>query len=209
MAQPQCSTGLEEVSDLDPSSQINSLWDRIERAVLAVSSETAATLAPPAEEAAIWALQDLMGLRLPADFVASLRRHDGQRDPSRCHEFSGAGILLGVDEIRENWHMCCAIDSELRRLPAPNFEPSVEMRWGGVSRREEEGPWWKPTLLPFSFAEGDMLCLDLDLGLGPSCGEEPGIAASYTEWLAELELRIRAGGLSVDETGFPSLKPRF
>lgn len=57
-------------------------WSVIEEALCAQAPRLFATLAAPASEAELAALEQIIGLRLPNDLTASLRCHNGQRDPA-------------------------------------------------------------------------------------------------------------------------------
>ena len=46
---------------------------------------------------------------LPADLRSSLEIHNGPRDESRCHEFTGEGMLLDTREIADRWKMVTEI----------------------------------------------------------------------------------------------------
>src|SRR5437660_10756130 len=133
---------------------IRDLWKRIERLLEQHASETAATLAPPATEPQIEALEAAIGQTLPMELRASLKVHDGQRDPTRCHAFCGEGMLLSTAEIADRWKMVTQIDEDNRFSAAPG-----------------QGPWWKTSCIPFTDAEGNMLCVDTDPSLGSRVGE--------------------------------------
>jgi cell wall assembly regulator SMI1 len=171
------------------------LWERIERALQAHAPDTAATLAPPATDQELTASETAIGLALPADLRASLKIHDGQRDPSRCHGFTGEGGLLGASEIAELWRMVTEIDEAERPHAAPGL-----------------GPWWKTSCIPFTDAEGDMLCVDMDPDLADRVGEvvchvhdseiERGLSASFGDWLSSVADRLDGGRFSIDRYGY-------
>jgi cell wall assembly regulator SMI1 len=171
------------------------LWQRIERVLQTHAPDTAATLAPPATEEEIQALEAAIRLSLPADLRASLRLHNGQNDPTRCHSFCGEGILLDTKQIAERWKMVTEIDERERFSAAPG-----------------QGPWWKTSCIPFTDAEGDMLCIDMDPALKDRIGEvvchvhdseiERGLGASFRDWLSSLADRLDAGRFRIDDYGY-------
>jgi cell wall assembly regulator SMI1 len=171
------------------------LWERIERALRAHAPDTAATLAPPATDQELTALETAIGLALPEDLRASLKIHDGQRDPSRCHGFTGEGILLGASEITERWRMVTEIDEGERSHAAPG-----------------QGPWWETSCIPFTDAEGNMLGVDMDPDLGHRVGEvvchvhdseiERGLSASFGDWLSTVADRLDGGKFRINQYGY-------
>ena len=171
------------------------LWRRIERVLQQHAPETAATIAPPATDQEIESLEAAICLTLPVALRASLNVHNGQLDPTRCHAFCGEGILLGTSEIADRWKMVTEIEEDNRFSAAPG-----------------QGPWWKTTCIPFTDAEGDMLCVDMDPALGDRTGEvvchvhdseiERGLGASYEAWLSSVAARLEAGRFRVDDYGY-------
>lgn len=171
------------------------LWRRIERVLEQHAPETAATLAPPATDQDINVLEAAINQPLPADLRASLKVHNGQRDPTRCHAFCGEGMLLATTEIADRWKMVTEIDEDNRFSAAPG-----------------QGPWWKTTCIPFTDAEGNMLCVDMDSSLAGRTGEvvchvhdseiERGLGDSYKVWLSSLAERLDAGRFRIDDYGY-------
>jgi cell wall assembly regulator SMI1 len=170
------------------------LWRRIEQVLQRHAPETAATLAPAASEQDLAALEATIGIALPNDFRESLKVHDGQDDPTRCRPFTGDGLLLSTAEIADRWKMLTEIEEGERTRGGPGY-----------------GPWWKTTCIPFTDADGNALCIDMDPGLNDRTGEvvchvhdgeiERGIATSYRAWLSSLADRLEAGRFEIDEWG--------
>jgi cell wall assembly regulator SMI1 len=170
------------------------LWQSIERVLQAHAPEAAATLAPPATDEEIADLEAAIWVSLPEDLRLSLKVHNGQNDPTRCHAFTDEGILLGTQQIADRWRMVTEIDESEGSRAAPG-----------------QGPWWKTTCIPFTDAEGNMLCVDMDEALGDRIGEvvchvhdseiERGLGASYAHWLSSVAGRLEAGLFRVDDYG--------
>jgi cell wall assembly regulator SMI1 len=177
------------------SDLICDLWQRIERVLQRHAPETAATIAPPATDQEIKSLETVIGLALPVPLRASLKVHNGQLDPTWCHSFCGDGILLGTSEIADRWRMTTEIDNDNQ-----------------FSATAGQGQWWKTTCIPFTDAEGDMLCVDMDPALGDRTGEvvchvhdseiERGLGVSYEEWLSSVAARLDAGRFRIDDYGY-------
>jgi cell wall assembly regulator SMI1 len=175
---------------------IRECWTVIEDVLRTQAPRLYATLAAPASEAEIAELEQIIGLRLPSDLTASLRCHNGQRDPSRLWSLTDGGMLLSTSGIAESWRIVDSVHRDLlsQPPPVPGYTPE---------------PWWKATLIPFTDAEGDMLCIDTDAALGSHYGQviwhvhddslSSPIALSYAQWLADVASRIRNGGLCVEE----------
>lgn len=174
---------------------IDDLWCRIERVLKTHAPNTATTLAPPASERELADLESAIRLTLPPDLRASLKIHNGQIDPTRCHAFCGEGILLSTSKIADRWRMVTEIDEDSRFDYAPG-----------------QGPWWKTTCIPFTDAEGNMLCVDMDPALEDRMGEvvchvhdgeiERGLGTSFKDWLSSLADRLDAGRFRMDDYGY-------
>ncbi|HEX6353413.1 SMI1/KNR4 family protein [Actinophytocola sp.] len=59
------------------STRVDRAWERIETWLTEHAPVTAASLRPPADDRLIMAVQRAVGVRLPPELIASLRRHDG------------------------------------------------------------------------------------------------------------------------------------
>ncbi len=67
-------------------------------------------------------------------------------------------MLLSAGGIVERWQISDSVHRDLLSRPTP-------------AAGDTSAPWWKTTLIPFTDAEGDMLCVDTDGALGPRRGE--------------------------------------
>ena len=184
------------------SPDIRELWTRIEGVLRQHVPDTARTLAVPATDQEINELEEAIGLKLPADFRESLGIHDGQDDPTRCHSFCSDGVLAGTKKIAETWRMLTEIDGEILQKYYSHLEP------------DGHGAWWNRHWVPFTDAEGDCLCINLNPELRPGAafGEivafvhdnphEPGIAPSYGVWLQKLAQRLEDGDFEINEYGY-------
>ena len=184
--------------------RLSASWQRIEAYLGAHAPNVFTTLAPPATASQIATVEAAIGRELPADLAWSLRIHNGQGDRSQLWSFTDCGQLLSCDGIVEMWRMTESVQAEEagRPLPVPDvaYTPPV---------------WWKSTLIPFTFHEGDMLCADTDFDLGQARGQivmhvhdvglsEP-LAPSFSAWLEIVAEKLDAGALVVDARGYSYL----
>ena len=95
---------------------IRECWSVIEDVLRIQAPGLFATLAPPASEAEIAELEQIIGLRLPNDLTASLRCHNGQRDPSRLWSLTDGGMLLSTSGIAESWQIELRSVASQRRI---------------------------------------------------------------------------------------------
>lgn len=175
---------------------VREFWRRIETILLEYAPETAKTVASPATEREIEELEQLVGLVLPETFKQSLRVHNGQNDPTKCHSFTGEGILLNAREIGQAWKTLSELDEDFRKK---------ESGWD----THGFGAWWSRNWVPFTDSDGDSLCLNLSPQLGNRIGEviafihdnphEPGIAPSFVDWLESLAVRLEKGEFTVED----------
>jgi cell wall assembly regulator SMI1 len=165
------------------------------------------SLRPPADDAKVGKLQKKLGLTLPADFVASVRRHDGQkpdtefglfRDPSDASEASY--ILLPLAGIGAAWAMM----KELHDIG------EFEGRKPRGATRGVESTWWSPKWVPIADnGGGDFFCLDLGPAKGGQVGQvimfghegtaQRRVAWSFAEWMDKLAKQYKAGKISFEE----------
>ncbi len=126
-------------------------WHRIEAWLGAHVPRLAADLAGPAPATAIAAAEAAFGQPLPADLVASVAIHDGQRGAG--FELFGRWGLMSLDRAVEYWRMFEDLAA------AGTFEGTLPIAAHGPVR----AVWWTPAWLPFAVdARGDVLALDLD-----------------------------------------------
>lgn len=183
------------------SIDIRAVWTRIERVLEECAPDTARTLAPPARDAEINDLEAAVGLSLPEDFRKSLRIHNGQDDPTRCHRFCIEGVLATTKQIAETWQMLTELDGQFR---------CQDCQWD----THGHGEWWNRHWVPFTAGDGDCLCINLDPQVRPGGvhGEivchvhdsrhEPGIARSYGDWLEAIAERLENRDFTIDEYGY-------
>lgn len=183
---------------LSLNDHVRRIWNRIERVLQAHVPETAKTLAPPATDDEIDVLEKSLGLRLPDSFRASLLVHNGQNDPTRCHDFSGEGLFLSTTEIVEMWKMNSEIDEQFRQQ-----EPET---WNS---REFDTEWWNKNWIPFTQNDMGGLCISLEPKLFERIGEvvafvhdsshEPKISPSFIDWLEGLAARLERDEFRVQD----------
>jgi cell wall assembly regulator SMI1 len=130
-------------------SDIQTAWDRIEAFLAAHAPHVLATLRPGATDAEIRELETSVGTALPPAFVESLRRHDGQDDPSRMADLFNFNHLLSVRQI---------IDDRAMKLDL--FDGWGEIEW--LVPDKIKNVTWSPGWIPFTEADGDGYVLDLD-----------------------------------------------
>ncbi|HTH74718.1 MAG TPA: SMI1/KNR4 family protein [Trinickia sp.] len=136
---------------------------------------------PPAHDDDIQVLEGALGVKLPVDFVASLKIHNGQA--SRHHASWGGECLLDVKGILSEWS--CWRDL----VASGDFE--------GMSSDPDSGvkdDWFNTRWIPFTTdGMGNGLCLDLDPAPGGTAGQviriwhdderRERLALSFEQWL--------------------------
>jgi molybdopterin molybdotransferase len=168
-------------------------WTRIEKVLWDAVPDTARTLGPPATDKQIEDLEASIGLSVPQALKDSLRIHNGQHDPTGCASFTHCGMFLTTEQIAETWKMLTELDEGFRQQ-YPNWD--------------EGDAWWDHHWIPFTGGDGDSLCISIDPRIGPRTGEviwfahdnphEPGIAASFTDWLEELARRLEERDFTIE-----------
>ncbi|WP_340539946.1 SMI1/KNR4 family protein [Nocardioides sp. GXZ039] len=178
---------------------VDAAWDIIEATLRDVLPDVAATLRGPAHDDDLAALARTAGSDLPADFVASLRRHDGQDNPTRLLDLFDHHTLLSAEA------MVAAAEMRAGALGTdPNCTDYDWMTPDKVRTIPHCRGW-----LQFTDSEGDGYALDLDpLPAGeagqviqlPIDGPTPvPDFASFGAWLTALAQRLDAGAFRADE----------
>lgn len=179
---------------------VDASWDIIDRVIYDRLPAVAETLRGPVSDEDLERLVSTTGRELPADFVTSLRRHDGQDDPSGLLDLFDLHTLLSADAM-----IACS-----------------DMRAGalGTDVDSEDYSWMTPDKvrtipncrgwLQFADAQGDGYALDLDplpagtpgqIILLPADGPTPAPEfTSYGAWLACLAEKFDAGAFRIDDT---------
>jgi cell wall assembly regulator SMI1 len=134
--------------------RVNRAWERIEKWLAANAPASAATLAPPASMEAISRMQQQIGVPVPAELIASLRRHDGagtnMRDGFTLPPFY---IPMSAEGIISEAKMMCDV------LVSSGYDDNV-------------GSWWHGQVIPIAFdGGGGNLLLDQRPGRGGRLGD--------------------------------------
>jgi cell wall assembly regulator SMI1 len=184
-------------------------WAAIEAWLATNAPSLRKSLRPAAADAAIDKLQSKLGRTLPADFVESLRVHDGQKSsaddglmPMADDPILGempSCRLLSVAEIAREWAMMKELH-DMGEFAGQKTRPAK-----GVGR-----DWWGPGWVPLADnGGGDYFCLDLAPARVGAAGqvivffhdmdERPLVAKSFRRWLNELASDFEAGKYTMDD----------
>jgi cell wall assembly regulator SMI1 len=143
-------TGSARLADVPGAAgqRVDAAWQRIEQWLAVHAPATAATLAGPAPDAEISQTQQAIGVPLPAELVASLRRHDGTTG-ARQDAFTLPPYydLLSAPEIAGEARSLCQV------LASVGADGNV-------------GSWWHGQFVPVAEFDGDSLFLDQRTGSG-------------------------------------------
>lgn len=169
---------------------ISSAWARVEAALSRVLPDSLPLLAGPAEAGEIDALEATLGLRLPPDFRASLRVHNGSKfgDPSPVpldYLFNTGDIA----EMTRAWHsdedpdlddppvMACLIDEGMIHVNGPVRPTSSLTNRAVVGTMNGDVTWFIDLDPPEGGTPGQVVRLDVE------CGEWDVLAPSWTHLL--------------------------
>ena len=129
---------------------IEDTWTRIDHWLRMHSPATLEALRSGTDDDALDAFERELGVRLPDDYRASMKIHDGQ-EPN-TFGFIDARQLLSLSEVRAHWRSWQQV-MESGVLKEAQPEPGV-----GVKPY-----WWSPFWIPItSTGSADNDCLDLD-----------------------------------------------
>lgn len=137
------------------------LWQRLESSLEKTHPSILADLAAPATDTEIIDLEQKLGVKLPDDFIACLKIHNGQRGKA-AGLFDGSEFL-STSRILEEWSIMKDVfdNGEFDDL---NLE---DLSVDGV----KGGAWIEKWIPIIGYGNGDLWCLDLDPGDGGSSGQ--------------------------------------
>lgn len=187
--------------------EIVAAWELIEQWLAANAPIVKKSLRPPAARSKIEKLQKKLKLKLPADFIASVQVHDGQKSDPAHGLFPAASDgtqspsydLLPLAAIGSTWAMM----KKLHDLG--EFEGRRPEAADGIQH-----VWWSPAWVPIADnGGGDYFCLDLAPARGGSVGQvilfghegtsQRRVARSFAKWMSKLARRFEAGKYVLDE----------
>lgn len=172
---------------------ISAIWGDIEHWLGEHAPDRKAELQEGATDADISALKKLVGEKLPDDYAASLRHHNGSANLSSY-------TYMSTDGVAAQWEA----GKELQADARPVHDPEA-----GVIKPM----WWNVKWLPFAEdSGGNLLCLDLDPGPKGKRGQVlvweismgPALAGfdSFGAWLADYCDGLKSGRFTADESGY-------
>ncbi len=156
-------------------------WSRLDAWLQAMPNAVPEGFKDPACDDEIQILEGALGVKLPDDFIASLKIHNGQA--GRCTGCFDGDYLLSVRGILKEW-------TSWRDLVVEgSFEGITSDPDGGV-----KDDWFNLRWIPFAAnGMGDCLCLDFDPAPGGTVGQvvrvlhdderRECLAASFEQWL--------------------------
>ena len=172
---------------------VDAAWDIVERVLADRVPTVAATLRGPAALEDIERLSATVGHDLPADFVASLRRHDGQDNPTRLLDLFDHFTLLGVEDMIAASDIRADEEAPIDWM-VPDKVRTVMNRRGWLQFTDAEGRGYALDLDPLPAGRaGQVIYLPID-GLTP----EPDYP-SFTAWFSEVAEKFAAGAFSVED----------
>jgi cell wall assembly regulator SMI1 len=164
--------------------RVNRAWERIEKWLTANAPATAATLAKPAGDDGISWMQQQIGVPVPPELIASLRRHNGtgtnMRDGFSLPPFYlplSTGLIISEAKV-----MCEVLESS-------GSDGSV-------------GSWWHGQVIPIAIdSGGGNLLLDQRPGRGGRLGDHneesdmkfTAYPPSFTELLEQTATSLETG----------------
>jgi cell wall assembly regulator SMI1 len=189
------------------------LWNRLERWLEQNVPDILPTLNPGASMQEIEAIQNILGMKLPDDYVASCLIHNGQNQespglvPSGMQgSMGGALMALGVRDD-SSFHTVFGEWTMMKQI----YDNDPYIPEGGRLGKAVKDRWWIPSWIPItSDGGGDYNCLDLDPGEHGIWGQvitfihdvydERGVQApSFRVWFEQLVEGLEQGSIVNDE----------
>ena len=170
-----------EPEAMQPQMNVAESWQRLDAWLQSMPEAAPDGFNAPACDDEIRILEGALGAKLPDDFIASLKIHNGQS--GRCIGCFDGDDLLDVKGVLREW-------TSWRDLVVEGaFEGIASDPDGGV-----KDDWFNLRWIPFAAnGMGDCLCLDLDPAPGGTVGQvirvlndderRECLAASFEQWL--------------------------
>ncbi|AXQ20820.1 molybdenum cofactor biosynthesis protein MoeA [Acinetobacter wuhouensis] len=129
------------------------LWQRLETILKDSHPSLLADLAPPATDSEIADLENQIGAKLPDDFIACLKIHNGQH--GKADGLFDGSEFLSISRILQEWSTLKSV------LDSGIFdELGIDE---DASNNGIKSSMWNLKWIPFiSYGNGDIWCLDLD-----------------------------------------------
>lgn len=177
---------------------VNDAWAVIERVLGEVCPDVAATLRGPASAADLDRLARTVGRDLPADLVQSLRRHDGQDNPTQLLDLFDHHTLLSAEAMIEQSDLLAdAVGDDVDDVidwMAPEKVRAIANCRGWLQFTAVEGQGYALDLDPLPAGEvGQVIHLPVD---GPTPAPE---FDSYRAWLSHLAGKLASGAFHLDD----------
>lgn len=136
---------------------VGSVWQRLEAWYAERAPAAGEALNAGASREEVEALQEQLGVVLPADLAASLRRHDG------AVTFHDSYRYLATDRILAVWSMMKALEEQ---GAFSTYEPKASVK--GIIQYT----WWDTHWIPFAEdSQGNLICVDLKPGRAGKHGQ--------------------------------------
>lgn len=172
-------------------------WNRLKEWLAANWPEALDNLAAPATDSQIAALESQLGAKLPEDFVACLKVHNGQSNA--FGDLFEGGEFLSTEGIMDQWNVWQDL------LKAHTFD--------GIKSEPQPGiknDWWNSRWIPFTYdGSGNHYCLDLDpaesgrsgqiITMWHDASERELLAPSFAQWFDDFVKGILSGQLVFSE----------
>lgn len=191
------------------------LWNRLERWLEQNVPDILPTLNPGASIQEIEAIQTILGMKLPDDYVASCLIHNGQNQESPGLVPSGmqgsiGGTLMALG-VRDDSLFSTVFGEWAMMKQIYDTDPNIHLSEGGRLDQTVKDRWWVPGWIPIaSNGGGDYSCLDLDPGEGGRWGQVIAFvhddydyrvveAPSFRAWFDQLVEGLEKGSIVNDE----------
>lgn len=176
---------------------LKQVWDEIEEWYREHGAAALESLRDGASERQISDFEAAIGVKLPADYRASLDVHDGD---ATLHDYD----YLSIERAENKWSMMAGLDED------GTFK---DRKPKSTSNDLIQNVWWHRGWIPFaSDSAGNLLCLDMVPGLRGTKGQvirmetisgpEASGIDSFLLWLQRYRNDLDKGRYEVDEYGF-------
>jgi cell wall assembly regulator SMI1 len=187
---------------IDGNLEIENIWNDIKEWYRKKCPDRLEDLNEGASAQQLADLENAIGLRLPDDYKASLKIHNGD-----CYMTDYS--YMSIDGVLRKWSM-------MKRLRDKGTFKESEIIDGG--RQIIQNTWWHPGWIPFAEdGGGNMICIDMDPEVNGVQGqilymetqaEGPIISnyKSFLEWIESYKNDLYDGKYEVDEYGYLNLQ---
>ncbi|MDC1285337.1 SMI1/KNR4 family protein [Flavobacteriaceae bacterium] len=173
---------------------MQTLWDQLKNKLSHIAPKIVEGLHQGVTGAQIKELEEKLNVKLPKDFIAFYKVHNGQNEATPW--MVDGEELLSFDRIYQEWRVWKDL------LDDKHFEESDGKQYSSEPENGIKNLWWNDQWIPFTYdGAGNHLCLDLDPDVDGNYGQTIRMwhddsirtlnGKSFTQWITNYNTQLQ------------------